>query len=689
MKTGCAASAARREDHLMIESAIRAERVELPSSPATFYLWDVPQKPVCVKVPFALIDRLEHEAVESFRSLSSRGSEIGGVLLGGVSPGSPAIVTLQDFELIACEYARGPLFRLSDVDLERFDRTFAQHTAAGRTVVGFFRSHTRKGIQLDPEDITLLDSRFSAAHHIALLIRPFATKPSVAGIFIREDGVFRIDASHKEFPFRSSQLTALAPNQEPAQAPSPAAPPPPPAAAPAAKPPARAQIVPIASRRDTTPAAIPEPVPAPAPPPVAVEPPPPVEARAVAPPAEPAAPPKVEKTPSKVEKEAPKSDKEPSKPETKADHAGKESVKPAPEPAPAPEQPALQSFAEPESRGGKLLWIVTGTAVALILGVVLFVYPGFLIHRDNNTAATAPADSSALELRVQRSGGDLVLIWNRDSDVVRKAAGAVLSISDGDRQENAQLDIDTLRSGTITYTPATGDVVFKLEVTGKDQAKTSSALVRALQMRPSPMPPAGDQAAATQPATAPTPAAEAPAPAPAPAEEAPAKAPERQLRQFRTESLAQRLRPSNPVELPDAPTVGGAQAPGASPISSLNISAAVPAPPSAQPKAAPAPPPPAPKAVTSGGNIVQAVLISKKEPEYPKIARDAGAKGIVELIATIGTDGRVKTVKVLRGHPMLQKSASDAVMQWVYKPTLLNGIPVEGQVQVAVNFLGR
>jgi protein TonB len=129
--------------------------------------------------------------------------------------------------------------------------------------------------------------------------------------------------------------------------------------------------------------------------------------------------------------------------------------------------------------------------------------------------------------------------------------------------------------------------------------------------------------------------------------------------------------------------------PGASPISSLNMGAVAPLPPPPRPQPASAASAAQPKPVVTGGNIVQAQLISKKDPEYPKIARDAGAKGLVELIATIGVDGRVKSVKVQRGHPMLQKAASDAVMQWVYKPTLLNGVPVEGQVQVAVNFVGR
>ncbi len=695
----------------MIESAIRAERLELPSSPVPVYLWEVPQKPVCVRIPFALIDRLEHEAVESFRSLSSRGSEIGGVLLGGVSPGNPAIVTLQDFELITCDYARGPLYRLSDADLDRFDRAFAQHTAAGRPVVGFFRSHTRKGVQLDPEDITLIDSRFSAPHQIALLIRPFATKPSLAGIFIREDGTVRGESSHKEFPFRSSHLTAMVRGESAAQTERPTATPMPPAAAPSPKPAARAQIVPIASRRDPAPP-MPPSEPVAAAPPTPVETPAPVEALAPAPVA-PAPAPKVETPKVEAPKvEAPKVEPpkvaapkveapkvEPPKvaapkvetpeveaPKVEAPKIVAELSRPVVEPEPAPEMPAT---VEPETHGsGKLLWIVSAVAAALLAGVLLFVYPGFLMHRGAQSAVTAQQDNSALDLRVQRNGGELVLIWNRDSDVVRNAAHAVLSISDGERQENAQLDIETLRSGTITYTPATGDVVFKLEVTGANQAKTSSALVRALQMRPSPMP---------QPGTEQASASSAPpeAPATAPAEEtavveeaAPAKTPDRPLRPFRAESLAQRLRPSTPADLPLAPSVAAARAPGAAPIPALNLGAPLPPPPQPRPASA-SPFPASPKPVVTGGNIVQAVLISRKDPDYPKIARDAGAKGLVELIATIGVNGRVKSVKVLRGHPMLQKAATDAVMQWVYKPTLLNGVPVEGQVQVSVNFLGR
>src|SRR5947209_5539872 len=133
----------------MIESTARAERYELQTSSSPFFTWEVPHKPVSVRIPFSLIDRLEREAVESFRSLTSKGSEIGGLLVGNVSPGSPLVVSIADYELIACDYSRGPLYRLSDTDMGRFERAIEQRLAAGSGVAGFFRSQTRKGVALD------------------------------------------------------------------------------------------------------------------------------------------------------------------------------------------------------------------------------------------------------------------------------------------------------------------------------------------------------------------------------------------------------------------------------------------------------------------------------------------------------------------------------------------------------------
>lgn len=184
----------------MTESTVRAERFEPQSSATLSYTWAVPQKPLSVRFPFPLIDRLEHEAVESFRSLHSRGSEIGGLLLGRVPPKDPTAVSIEDYELVECDYSRGPLYRLSNADMGRFERAIEQRRAAGGlAVVGFFRSHTRKGLALDADDLALFKERFADPRQVALLIRPFATKASTAGIFIWEDGAVRGEASHLEF----------------------------------------------------------------------------------------------------------------------------------------------------------------------------------------------------------------------------------------------------------------------------------------------------------------------------------------------------------------------------------------------------------------------------------------------------------------------------------------------------------
>jgi TonB family protein len=164
------------------------------------------------------------------------------------------------------------------------------------------------------------------------------------------------------------------------------------------------------------------------------------------------------------------------------------------------------------------------------------------------------------------------------------------------------------------------------------------------------------------------------------------------LKAFKSESLGQRLRPAAPTDMPDAPTVNASDRATASAIPGVNMNAAAPAP-FVPPPAAPAPAPPAASAPAeskprSGGQIQQAVLIYRKDAEYPKIAKQTGAKGTVTLNATIGKDGNVKSVKVISGHPMLAGAAAEAVKQWRYRPTLLNGQPVEAETQVLVNFVG-
>jgi protein TonB len=96
--------------------------------------------------------------------------------------------------------------------------------------------------------------------------------------------------------------------------------------------------------------------------------------------------------------------------------------------------------------------------------------------------------------------------------------------------------------------------------------------------------------------------------------------------------------------------------------------------------------PPPPQAVRVGGQIKEPKKLKNVAPEYPDIAKQARVQGVVILECTISPQGKVTDVKVLRGIPLLDAAAIDAVKQWVYTPTLLNGVPVPVIMTVTVNF---
>lgn len=87
-----------------------------------------------------------------------------------------------------------------------------------------------------------------------------------------------------------------------------------------------------------------------------------------------------------------------------------------------------------------------------------------------------------------------------------------------------------------------------------------------------------------------------------------------------------------------------------------------------------------------GGRISTPTKIKDVKPEYPAVAQAARVTGAVVIEATIGEDGKVIDAKVVRSIPMLDQAALDAVRQWTYTPTLLNGVPVPVLVTVTINF---
>jgi len=115
---------------------------------------------------------------------------------------------------------------------------------------------------------------------------------------------------------------------------------------------------------------------------------------------------------------------------------------------------------------------------------------------------------------------------------------------------------------------------------------------------------------------------------------------------------------------------------------SAHISAVVPPPPIHEPQSQAQPQ--APLRVSAG--VQMAKLVRKVIPGYPPLAKSARISGVVHLIGVIARDGTIRNLQLVSGHPLLARAALEAVQQWVYQPTLLNGEPVEVIAPIDVYF---
>jgi protein TonB len=469
---------------------------------------------------------------------------------------------------------------------------------------------------------------------------------------------------------------------------------------------------PVTAKREERPAIIPKREERPAPAPSVTKQAPPIAPKAEEPPKreerppvqpivakreEPAPAPPAEKKEERREERAPVAQKKEERREERA------AVAAAPakfEPAPAPvkaEEPALAAESEPAKRGKIWLW-------AAIVAVLFLAVGGYYFLRLRTGAPEAkPADAS-LALKVERNAGQLVLSWNRDAELVKTAQTATLTIVDGDHTEDWPVDVGQLRGGSVVYAPITNDVVFKLEVNDQKRGVSKSETIRALAGRPSPL---------MQPASAkPTPAAEAkalPAATPAPSPQTATPAP---VAAQTPAPPVEQPKPSTPVRVAEAlpaPARGTIAFPEPPAIERQNP--AVPARGNVAPSTSVTPPPPAvtkpeparqqpapaasqtptpapsqPDPVRVGGNVQEAKILSRVPPVYPQLARQARVAGTVRVEASIGKDGKVKSVRAISGPPLLKRAAEDAVRQWKYQPGMLNGVPTEVTTQVDVGF---
>ena len=98
------------------------------------------------------------------------------------------------------------------------------------------------------------------------------------------------------------------------------------------------------------------------------------------------------------------------------------------------------------------------------------------------------------------------------------------------------------------------------------------------------------------------------------------------------------------------------------------------------------PPQVGPPHVVRISHLDPAKLLVKVVPQYPDIAKRTRTQGTVHLIGVIATDGTIQSLKVLSGHPFLVNAAVEAVRQWRYQPTVLNGQAVEVEAPIDVTF---
>ena len=147
-----------------------------------------------------VVDRMGADILRGFGLVPKRGAEVGGILIGTVKSGT---IRIEDFEAIPCTYARGPSYLLTDAERAAFEEVCQRR---GTDAIGYYRSHTRDGLGLQPEDLQLLERHFQ----LALLVKPFATKPGIGGFFVGENGNFPA-TTPLEFPFRRWELTGEEP----------------------------------------------------------------------------------------------------------------------------------------------------------------------------------------------------------------------------------------------------------------------------------------------------------------------------------------------------------------------------------------------------------------------------------------------------------------------------------------------
>jgi hypothetical protein len=141
-----------------------------------------------------------------------RRPEVGGILLGTVKTGATTAVEVEGFLQVPCEHLFGPSYSLSETDRESLRAAVAEYAPGHRRgirAVGFYRTHRRRGLALDDEELGLFADLFPDRVGMALLVKPHLLRPSQAALFFRDGSSIEFPAGQPEEPPPEDEVRSL------------------------------------------------------------------------------------------------------------------------------------------------------------------------------------------------------------------------------------------------------------------------------------------------------------------------------------------------------------------------------------------------------------------------------------------------------------------------------------------------
>jgi proteasome lid subunit RPN8/RPN11 len=191
-----------------------------------FTTWSAPGHSFRIEYSGAVLDEIRMTAVEGYHRVPHGGVETGGILFGTRLKSG---VRINAWRPIACEYAKGPSFLLSEKDEAALAETLQSWRGdadlAGLEPAGWYRAHTRSEILLSDADLSFFNRFFPQPWQIGLIVRPASFSPTRVGFFFREaDAGIRTQSSYREFVLNPLPAAPPVPEAPPVEAAPEAAP---------------------------------------------------------------------------------------------------------------------------------------------------------------------------------------------------------------------------------------------------------------------------------------------------------------------------------------------------------------------------------------------------------------------------------------------------------------------------------